>query len=394
MIILPLGLCIIFIYVGLLSSKNNVFSPCIITSVIWLLCFVLYLILPHKLPELSYSFYIAISCWIVGICTTSLIIENSKIKCSSYNEAAKLIRDIYLVISILAYPSLIIYATNVIELGDTGNWAKDLRLAALGQSQHFKEVYGGIHVTIWQVTFLLELYFFSKKKWYRLLLVSICCLSFSFVTMSKWNLLNLFFMMVCVLYFKRIVLLKHILLGLGVFLALSIVLQTLRHKSYGGEDFFVLYLVGNMSAFDTLTPASAEHWGESSFRMFYAVFYKMGLSDIEPIDPILPWIKKPLETNTYTGMYPYYKDFGVGGILAFSILLGFIYGWFYRKAKSLSVYSILAYSYFVTIIISQYVGDMFMTNLMGHIKFLCLLYIPFACAKYKHDCLSPNLFHA
>jgi oligosaccharide repeat unit polymerase len=108
----------------------------------------------------------------------------------------------------------------------------------------------------------------------------------------------------------------------------------------------------------------------------------LGLSSIEPVDPILPWIQKPLQTNTYTGMYPFFKDFGIFGVALFSIVLGLVYGWFYKKAKSLKTFSVLAYSYFVTVMISQYVGDMFVTNLTGHIKFLCVLVFPFVCTKY------------
>lgn len=382
MILILLFLCVLFLYIGLASSKNDVFSPCVITSTIWMLCIILYLILPHDLPSLSWSFGLTLGCWIFGMCTSSLFIENCKIKKSEYDDPGLFMRDVYLIISVLTLPSLFFYAQDVIEAGVSGNWARDLRLAALGKSTVSKEVYGGIHVIVWQVTFLLELYFFKPRKWYRLLISTVCCLGFCFVTMSKWNLLNVFFMTVCVLYFKKVFSLRHLLIGLGIFLVLCIMLQTVRQKSYGEEDFFVLYLVGSMSAFDTLEPMSSEHFGENTFRIVYAIVQKLGLSSIEPVDPILPWIQKPLQTNTYTGMYPFFKDFGIFGVALFSIVLGLVYGWFYKKAKSLKTFSVLAYSYFVTVMISQYVGDMFVTNLTGHIKFLCVLVFPFVCTKY------------
>ena len=96
---------------------------------------------------------------------------------------------------------------------------------------------------------------------------------------------------------------------------------------------------------------------------------------------ILPWIEKPLVTNTYTGMYPFYVDFGLIGIILFALILGSIYGWTFKKAQNGSNFSILVYAVFIQIIFTQYVADMLFSNTAFYIKLILLLLLPFYITK-------------
>lgn len=150
---------------------------------------------------------------------------------------------------------------------------------------------------------------------------------------------------------------------------------------HGSSLLLGIYLLGNMSSFDTLAPCSAHHFGENTFRFLYAIPYKLGISDLEPVDTILPWINYPVITNTYTGMYPFYVDFGVVGVILFAVILGAIYGWTFKKAQCGSNFNILIYAVFSHIIITQYVADMFFTNISGFLKLILLLLGPFYVTK-------------
>jgi len=162
-------------------------------------------------------------------------------------------------------------------------------------------------------------------------------------------------------------------------------LQSIRHSSSVIEknDFVVLYVLGNIKAFETIEPASSLHFGENSFRVIYAVSHSLGISDTKPIHFLLPFIEKPIITNTYTAMYPFFKDFGYWGIGIFAIFLGTLFGWIFKKAKKGNILFILLYASFTTVIIMQYVADTFFTNMAGHIKFIIILLIPFMATKYK-----------
>lgn len=366
--------------IGLGCSQNNIFSPSVMTPTIWLCCLLLFVGIEHTLPNLKFNFIFSNTLWITGLCFGSLVIQSASFPKQNLNEPSKHITNLLLILSILLFPSLLEFAHIAIVNGGTGNWAMNLRLAALGKTAGFKEPYGGIEVIIWQVSFLLELLQFKKKTWWRLALISFIYLSFGFFTMAKVIFMNFFLFSCCVLYFKKVIKMKHILIGLSILLVFFFGLQSVRQAvkfSDVHEDFFVTYILSNMSAFDTLQPASAEHWGENTFRFIYAVAYKMGISNIEPVETILKWIYKPVLTNTYSGMYPFFVDFGYWGVLIFSLILGSLYGWAFRKAQMGNNYHILLYAIFLNVIFMQYAAELLFTNLAGYIKLIACLVIVF-----------------
>ena len=102
---------------------------------------------------------------------------------------------------------------------------------------------------------------------------------------------------------------------------------------------------------------------------------------MEPISPILPWVYKPVITNTYTVLYPFFLDFGFTGIVVFALLLGAGIGWIYAHHRKGEEIFTLLYAYFCVLLVTQYNGEAFFTNLAGHIKFVLLLLIPYIKIK-------------
>jgi len=384
--IFVLILCIALLVLSFINSKRNIMSPGVITSGIWIFCLTLFAILPHNLPPLSIQFLGSLSIWVTILCLSSLAIQSTSTKFSNI-EPSRLVRDIFFWISILSFPAFLLFARDAIQLGTSGNWSMDLRLAALGQTKHSKEIYGGIHLIIWQVSYLIELFYYSKKNRNRVFILGLMILSFAFLTMSKAAFLEFFIKTIGILYFRKKVNIKHILIGLGSLFFLFTILQAIRYstkvESVNKEDFAVTYLLSSMSAFDAMLPASSIHWGENVFRFYYSAAYKIGLVSYEPIDTLLPFIKKPIITNTYTGMYPFLKDFGYSGIVIFSLLLGLLYGFIFNKAQKGSTFYIILYSTFIQFILMQYVAEMFITSLLAYVKQIILLAIPFWAARAK-----------
>ena len=384
MIFVIIAVCVFFIYGGLYCSKNNPFAPSVMTSLLWACCMLLYLTVDHHLPSLSNSFLVVLLCWIISMNVSSLLTQSVTYRSNQYNDPGVLVRNVYLILAIAFLPSLFRFAQIAIVNGTSGNWALDLRLASLGKGSGFKEPYGGWQIVIWPVSYMLELLCFKKKTWWRLAIPLTIFILFGAITMSKMVFLSIFLYTGSILLFKRVIKLKHFAMAIVPLFIVFILLQTTRHASQFSaviSDFVRTYIVGNMSAFETLTPGSSEHFGENTFRLFYAVLYKTGLSSTEPIDVILPWIEKPLVTNTYTGMYPFYVDFGLIGVILFALILGGIYGWTFKKAQNGSNFSILVYAVFTQIIFTQYVADMLFSNTAFYIKLILLLLLPFYITK-------------
>lgn len=384
MIYLTIAISLFFVFGGLTCSKNNPFAPSVLTGLLWTVTLFLFLAVDHHLPPLSNGFFAILSCWIVGLSLSSLLTQSVTYRQDKYNEPSMMIRNLYLILSLLTLPSLFQFAHTALVGGASGNWALDLRLAALGKGSGFKETYGGWQTLIWPVSYMLELLCYERKRWWRLALALCIYGAFGVVTMSKMVFLSIFLYSGCILFFKGIIRLKHFVLAAIPMVVLFVALQMIRHSSHlstVAASFLGTYLLGNMSSFDTLAPCSAHHFGENTFRFLYAIPYKLGISDLEPVDTILPWINYPVITNTYTGMYPFYVDFGVVGVILFAAILGAIYGWTFKKAQCGSNFNILIYAVFSHIIITQYVADMFFTNISGFLKLILLLLVPFYVTK-------------
>jgi oligosaccharide repeat unit polymerase len=210
-----------------------------------------------------------------------------------------------------------------------------------------------------------------------------------FITVSKSVFVDFFILSLVVLYLKKKVKLKTLIIVGGCLVALLLSIQTLRHggnfsnieERYG---FITLYLSSSMSAFDVVEPMSSEHIGENTFRILYYIAEKLGISSIEPINPILPFIKEPIVTNTYTIMYPFYRDFGAIAVFIFSCIYGLFFGYIYNKMEvnNRSNWYLILYVTFFTYLFYQYSSECILTNLYPTLVRLVLLYLPFWCAKY------------
>jgi len=379
-------LCISLVVLSLVTSKNNFLAPGVITSAVWIIVLSLFWLLQHNLPPISTKFLVSLTIWISVLCISSLLIQSVNFKIEN-PEPSQFVRNIFFWISILTFPMFLLFVRDALAFGDSGSWSTDLRLAALGQTKHFKEVYDGIHIIIWQVSYTIELFYLSKKNRSKVIVLVIIILAFGFLTMSKIVFLDFFVKTICILFFKNKVSIKHFFIGLTVLLMSFVALQSIRTSiemdSNDRNDFVVLYLLSSIPAFDTVLPGTAYYWGEDVFRLYYAITYKLGISDVKPIEPILPFIHKPVFTNTYTIMYPFYKNFGYWGVGSFALLYGFVLGWIFKKAQKGSVLFILIFSTLALSIVLQYVAEVLLTNLSGFFKQIVILSLPFFAGKYK-----------
>lgn len=379
-------LCVLLV-VAYICSKQDIFSPSVLTAGIWLFCLLLFVLLPNRLPALQQQFLLCAGMWsgcfvLSSLSMQSLSYSNKKMQCSAT------IRDLYFWISIACMPVLLLFAYRAITYGTMDSIALNLRWAAIGKNAEMGEnAYTPLYYTLWLVTYLLYLVDVDRKHWKRTMIMGGLVLLFGVVTMSKSTLLGWGIITLFMLYQKHIISVKHILIGGSAVLVIMIVLQGIRHSMSMDkeevENIFEQYILRGFCAFDTLRPCSSPHFGENVFRIFYAIPYKLGWSSIEPIDPILPWVFEPVATNTYTVMYPFFLDFGYVGVGVFAVVLGAGAGWLYKKSEQGNSFYTILYAYFCVMIVMQYVADQFFTGLAGTIKFVLLLSLPYIVGNYQ-----------
>lgn len=365
------------------TSNRNIFSPGVLTTAIWSFCMLSFALLPHPLPALHRQCLLGVALW--GSCFTLSALFTQSFRYTPIQATSSVaVRDLYFWISLLCVPLLMRFAYLAITTG-SGSIAFNLREAAVNGLDG-KEPYSPFYYGLWVATYLLYLKDASKKKWFRALVMGGLVLTFGVVTMSKTLILNFGIMTLFMLFWRKIISTRHILIGLAALIVLMVFIQVLRyHLTVSEKDMsnmFELYILRNFNAFDTLKPNSAEHFGEHVFRLYYAVSYKLGFGSVEPISPILPWVyKPPVITNTYTVLYPFFLDFGFTGIVIFALLLGAGIGWIYAHHRKGEEIFTLLYAYFCVLLVTQYNGEAFFTNLAGHIKFVLLLLIPYIKIK-------------
>lgn len=382
-----ISILVVLLIASYLLSGRNIFSPGVLTATIFSFCLLCFVLLPNSMPPLHEQCLFGITLWSTCFILSALLTQSFTYSRMPKKSSTAIV-DLYFWLSLLCVPLLMRFAYLAITTGTGSHIAIKLRTAAVeGLPNGEHEPYTPFYYMLWIATYLLYLKDATKTKWRRAVIMGLLVLSFGVVTMSKTFVLTFAVMTLFVLFQRKIISTRHIVLGILVLMVGLVGMQFVRyHTSVDGENvssMFELYVMANFNAFDTLKPCTAGHWGEHVFRLYYVLTNKLGLSGIEPINPILPWIFHPVATNTYTVLYPFFLDFGYPGIALFGVLLGCGTGWLYSHCKQNEEFFVLLYAYFCVLLVTQYNGEAFFTNLAGNIKFILVLLLPYLTIPVK-----------
>ena len=166
-------------------------------------------------------------------------------------------------------------------------------------------------------------------------------------------------------------------------------IQTIRGSYTTPKKFAALYLTSSLGNLNTnLKPESAEHWGENTFRLFYALKSAIDGGHTKPVDPILEFKRVEVGefvfgSNTYTTLYPFYKDFGKTGVMVFAVILGLLFGYLFKTSEDNSDFALILYAILAGSIVMQFIGDTFFTVLSQNIQYLVAALLPFIISKYN-----------
>ncbi len=382
-----LVLFLVILIISYVTSKENFFSPAVLTSGIWFMVILLYIFFGGELNVLTSKFLTAINIWVSLFCLSSLFVQSLDVKKSKVAEPSKLTRDILFYFSIATFPLLVYQTYKIFSLGSPSEWFSLLRMAATGGLKEISiEDTNPFYVVVWLISYFFELYFLDKKNKNRVVVLFVLYFLFGIFSMGKTHILTLFLGTIYILSIKRVIKTKHILISVATLILIFISIQTLRFKKnaeMARNQMVELYLLSPAPAFEKVTSNSTKQFGENVFRIYYSITYKLGFNKIEPVDTILEFVDVGVGTNTYTIMYPYYKDFGLKGIAVFALIIGVFIGYVFKKAQKGNVVFVIIYSMFLYEIAMQFAGDMFFTNLTLNLKRIIIAFIPFFITRYE-----------
>lgn len=364
------------------------FAPYVIMPGVWLVILLLFHVVPNNYYPIANNFIPAITLWssvffLVSVATSYKTSAASAASIDSHpNEQ---IMRFYWLLSFAVSPVIVGVTIWTALTKDPENMFRYMRMMSTGMDKNIDPPNFGPALYVVSVAyvsmFFALIYGKSKKLVAGIVVVN---LLLAFITMAKTTFLCVFFAMLYVLYMKKVVSIKAIAFGLVGFLFFSLALNAFRasasldEDSAGDDNFFAMYLLSSSVAFDRyVEPCSSHQAGENTFRLAYALQKAAG-ADVEVISPILPWVGVPEPTNTYTNMYPFYKDYGLWGIVVFAAAYGAFFGFLYKKTVTGGKLALIVYALFLTFLMLEFLGEFIFTNLSQSIQYIVLAILPFA----------------
>lgn len=373
---------------------KDFFAPYVIAPCIWIIIIILYKLLPSDIYPIANQFPGVLAVWSMGFfmssCITEYITPAASYKSTNLRPNKILLRT-YIIITITIVPMICAYIFWIAFTTEPETMFRYMRIMSTKTDDAIQPPDFGPLIYCCSVAYvsLFFVFIYFKNKW---LIISVILANtmYAFVNMAKINFLCIIFSSLYLGYSRGILKKKHIIFGLFLFVILSFILQSVRAV---GEDLSItemlsLYLTSSIVAFDYyVDPGSAISFGENSLRFIYAVGYSLGISEA-PIQTILDFVGVPFSTNTYTLMYPFYKDFGLFGIILFSIIYGCIYGYLYKKTITGSKQGLIIYAIFLTFLLLEFFAELIFTNLSQTLQYVILTALPFIFSNENDKCVK------
>lgn len=377
-----------FLFFILTSGKVDYFSPLSLHVVSWFFVFFIGLFVGNQFyPLTDHIFY----CFMIWFCTLTfsfllMYFSQIKIKRIDYKYELKY-QKTYIILSIFACV-ILIGEIFYVGMGGPYNFFLNLRLSL------FLEEYEGVRYTFAPFFYLLMTPLFaislmchnasSLKK-----ITTLWQIIFIIGSAGKLTILTTLMIFLVTKYagIRKKISVISLSIIMTIFLIAAFFIHVIRQSDednslsmldmVGGYVFPPLIALGELQI-------ESERWGEYTFRFFYAVAYKLGLSNDIPVKTVLEYVYIPTPTNVYTVMQPFYQDFGNIGIffgaLFYSVFFSILY--FQMKTKR-GIYLVL-YSLFSLNLIFSFFAEILVTNLSLNLYLILFSIILWRSSVVKH----------
>lgn len=380
-------ICTILLVFSILFARRRWYAPSVLASGVWLVSLLAYSWIDHGLHPLTNETCSMITYWLALFCIPCWCVQSVYIKPLFKDiRTSVTARDIYYYLTLFTLP-LMVFSVLLVVARSGGNPFSALRDANVAEDNGIRTT--GFFVIFWMMSYIMELQVMSKKNLGRVVLLFLVNLFYAFISMGKMNFMILFLASAIILTRRKILKLWHLAIGGVVMIFLFVGIQTIRGSYTTPKKFAALYLTSSMGNLNTnLKPESAEHWGENTFRLFYALKSALDGGHTKPVDPILEFKRVEVGefvfgSNTYTALYPFYKDFGKTGVMVFAVILGLLFGYLFKTSEDNSDFALVLYAILAGSIVMQFIGDTFFTVLSQNIQYLVAALLPFIISKYN-----------
>lgn len=376
-------------------SLGGWFSPWSITILVWAAILLLLRIEGPLLYPLTSQFYTALALWVTALCITAFVtytlMKGSPLGLearTTTNSRKPCIEERHIVFNALFALSIImtpLYAWNVYKIVSqfsADDMMNNVRLLANEGSGQGILAYS---VVINQLLLIVALWSYPRIPTWQLVTIIVSCLMGALAIMEKGAIFFILLMCFYVMYERRVVKMRTIVvisaLTLAGFYLFNLARQGENSDYAQNEtfaDFIAMYLASPSVAFSRLTPDLTPQIGANTFEFFYAVLDKLGIGQFVVHQKLQDFVWVPMPTNVYTVMQPFFIDFGFPGVAFFGAIYGVIFGVLYRLYQNEKKMACVLYTYSIYILVLQFYQDNFMLSLsyIIQLSILTVILIP------------------
>ena len=362
-----------------LKGLGDFFSPLTLTIAIWAIILGLYYALETDLYPITKQFYLCFIIWIpiFLICTSVIYALSSEQKPKTvavdgidYN---KYTFYFFFIVSLIITPLYVYRVIQIVTMFGTEDLMTNIRTLALyGEGQGILNY----SVVINQALFVVALWAHPKVPTWQVVILGIACLMNSLAIMEKGSMFFVFVSSVFVLFEKKVIKIRSILL-FSVILFIVFYLFNLGRAGEGSDyqkeetmlDFFIMYVLSPPVAFCQLPEEVAPQFGTNTFEVIYLFLSRLGIGDFIVKDKLQEFVFVPVSTNVYTIFQPFFIDFGYRGTAVFAGIYGCIIGWIYRQYKNGNGVGACLYTYAVYVLLLQFYQENVFYSLVFVLQF-------------------------
>lgn len=245
----------------------------------------------------------------------------------------------------------------------------------------------GYSIAINKALLLVAVWKFKQLKWWQTTWIYIANLLNTLAIMEKGGFFLIFFCIVFVLFQRKIIKARSLIV-LGIILILLFYGFNLLRSKEGSDyqenetvfGFIAMYILSPPVAYCEVVRDITPQFGGHTFPMIYTFLNRFGFGPFEEFDRLQDFVFLPVPTNVYTVFQPFFLDFGQKGIAVFAMIYGVISGITYRLMHNGNDFGKCMYVYTAHILVLQFFQENVFTVSMPVIQLTFFVYL---CTQKK-----------
>ncbi len=364
---------------------GDVFAPWTITVAVWLAIFVMYQLQDGLLYPLGEQFITCVLLWMPIFCIASLITYflipkeepegMTGTPTSSIPPYNSLLFDVLYFISMVITPLYLYQIIKIVSMFDLSDMLHNMRILAVYGNQS----YGFLQYSyvLNQMLLVVALWEYPKVPMWKLATIILASIMSAVAIMEKGMLFFLFISVLYILYEKRTIRMRSILLSVASIVVVFFFMNMIRDYDEDADpndamtflDFFAIYVMSPAAAFELVEEDLTPQWGSHTFQTVYLFLNRWG-GDYEVNTKLQAFVWVPLPTNVYTIFQPFFEDFKYKGVAFFAFFYGVLCGWAYRMMRNGDGFGKCIYAFVVYVLVLQFYQENVMMSIVSVIQFL------------------------